>query len=194
MTFPPETLPEIPFDPVPAQRRRRGGWTAERQRAFIASLAQCGSVSLAAKSVGLSPRSAYALLDREGSDSFGEAWDLAVAMGMDAMREAVMDRAMHGAWVPVTRRGEVVGKRFCYFDKLAIAVLSGGREDIFEQQDYRAHRRAFRRDLRAHDRRLAEEAAAKEALRIETERQLAQIAEQEAERRRQARRPRITVF
>ena len=54
---PPAELP-IAFDPVPRLRQRRNGWTEERQRAFIAALADCASVSRAARAVGVSARSA----------------------------------------------------------------------------------------------------------------------------------------
>jgi hypothetical protein len=57
----------LAFTPVPMQRRRRNGWTPERQALFIDSLAQCGSVTMAARSVRMSARSAYALLDKDGS-------------------------------------------------------------------------------------------------------------------------------
>ena len=39
-----EAMPDIPFDPVPRLRQRRGGWSEERQRGFIAAPARCGSV------------------------------------------------------------------------------------------------------------------------------------------------------
>src|SRR5690606_29279423 len=67
--------PAIPFTPVPRQRQRRSGWTDQRQRAFISALAKCGSVSAAAKSIGMTARSAYRLLDADGADEFARAWD-----------------------------------------------------------------------------------------------------------------------
>ena len=42
---PARTIPD--FTPVPRQRMRRGGWSAERQRAFIELLAETGSVRAA---------------------------------------------------------------------------------------------------------------------------------------------------
>src|SRR5690348_14688506 len=91
----------ITFTPVPLQRKRRTGWTPERQRAFIDALARCGSVSAAVRQVGMSARGAYALLDKPGAESFADAWDRAAIMGMDATFANVIDRAMNGAWVPV---------------------------------------------------------------------------------------------
>src|SRR5689334_9510934 len=51
------------FDPAPV-KPRHDGWTAERQRAFIAALAEQGCVSDACRAVGVSPRSAYRLRRR----------------------------------------------------------------------------------------------------------------------------------
>ena len=40
------------FEPVPSASNRHDGWTAERQRLFIAALKEIGMVSAAAKAVG----------------------------------------------------------------------------------------------------------------------------------------------
>ena len=98
----------IAFTPVPRQRRRRNGWTDDTQRAFIAALEQCGCVAHAARAVGMNSRSAYRLLEAEGAESFAEAWDQAIARGIERLRADAMDRAFHGVWVPVVRRGKVV--------------------------------------------------------------------------------------
>ncbi|WP_187336470.1 hypothetical protein [Novosphingopyxis iocasae] len=67
----------IPFRPV-RTRDRHDGWTLARQRAFIAALADLGSVSRAAASVGISARSAYRLKRRDDAASFSKAWDRAL--------------------------------------------------------------------------------------------------------------------
>jgi hypothetical protein len=48
------------FETVPL-RPRHDGWTAERQIAFIEKLADCGSVTVACKHVGMSRESARTL-------------------------------------------------------------------------------------------------------------------------------------
>ena len=55
MTDPDDVLA---FIPVPLARVRARGWSADRQHAFIAMLARCGVVAHAARSVGMSARSA----------------------------------------------------------------------------------------------------------------------------------------
>lgn len=175
---------EIPFDPVPSLTNRRGGWTEARQRAFIAALARCGSARAAARQVGMSVRGAYALLDRSGSESFGEAWDRAVEIGRDATRDCVIDRAMKGAWVPIVRRGRIVRMEFRQFDRLAIAILSGRERDVEEDRRRAASSRAHRRALREDDRR-------REAAKADYDRQLRDAITRGEEAKREAAMPRV---
>lgn len=147
---------EFPFDPVPSRTNRKDGWTPERQRGFIAALARCGSVTAAARHVGKSASGAYRLLDRDGAESFAAAWDLAAERGRDRMRDCSIERAMHGAWVPVMRRGKIVRMEFRYFDRLAIAVLSGRDSALADTMEDRAEARAIRRRQRAEARRRSE--------------------------------------
>jgi len=57
------------FEPVPL-RHRHDGWTAERQRNFIALLAAGWRPGRAAARVGMSRKSAYALRSRPGGEGF----------------------------------------------------------------------------------------------------------------------------
>lgn len=88
----------LEFDPVPC--RRRNGWTAEKQRAFIDVLSKIGLVSEAAKAAGMSRKSVYKLRERAGAESFAEAWDTALMMGQDRVREWAIERAVNGYTVP----------------------------------------------------------------------------------------------
>ena len=137
----------IPFTPVPRRRARRHGWTEERQRAFIAALARCGSVSAAARDVGMTPRSAYRLLDAPGADEFAKAWDAAVDEGMARLRVGALDRALHGGFVPVYRRGKLVRVEHRHNDRLAIAMLAGRPTEIEAYRRTALSRVEHRRDL-----------------------------------------------
>ena len=66
------------FRPVPP-RARNDGWSVERQCRFLAELYVAGSVSIAAKRVGLSRASAYRLRERADAASFARAWDSVLA-------------------------------------------------------------------------------------------------------------------
>ncbi|MFN3944022.1 MAG: hypothetical protein ACK4K7_03725 [Allosphingosinicella sp.] len=112
------------FDPVPSASRRRDGWTAGRQRAFIDALARIGLVSEAAKAAGMSRKSAYALLKRAGPDSgFARAWEAAQAQGQDVVRSHAIDQALNGVEVPYFYRGIQRGTRRLFNDRLLIAAL-----------------------------------------------------------------------
>ena len=69
------------YDWVPVLRKRRkDGWTPERQRAFIGALADTGVVSEAARSVGMSRQAAYRL--RARAPQFAFLWDEAVKVAL----------------------------------------------------------------------------------------------------------------
>ena len=154
----------IPFDPVPRLRKRRNGWTPETQRAFIDALSRCGCITRAARAVGKTPKSAYRLLESEGAESFADAWDQAIARGVDALRLNALDRALHGAWVPVVRRGRIVSFEHRRSDRLAIALLSGRNHSVADNRERAASRRKYRLKLRAEKQRKADEQRRREAL------------------------------
>lgn len=115
---------DLAFDPVPSARRRRDGWTPERQRAFILALAQLGLVGAAARSVGMSRKSAYALLARAGPESgFARAWDAAIGRGRAHALDLGIERAIHGTQIPVFHGGLQRGVRTVYDNRLLIAAL-----------------------------------------------------------------------
>lgn len=147
----------IEFTPVPRLRRRRDGWSEEAQRAFIQALARCGCVARSARSVGMTPRSAYRLLDAKGADSFADAWDQAIARGVETLRLNALDRALNGAWVPIKRRGKIVRNELRINDRLAIALLSGRDHSVADRRERASSRRKYRLKLLERKRREAEE-------------------------------------
>jgi hypothetical protein len=117
-------LPQAPlaFAPVPL-RARHDGWSALRQRGFIRRLALCGSVSAAAKAVGMSRNAAYLLRGKPGAASFAAAWDAAVAMGSDRVSDHALERALLGERRPVFYRGRQIGEYVRHHEGLTIAVM-----------------------------------------------------------------------
>ena len=154
----------IPFTPVPRLRKRRNGWTPGTQRAFIDVLATCGCVARAARAVGKTPRSAYRLLESEGAESFADAWDQAIARGVEALRWNALDRALHGAWVPVVRRGRIVSFEHRRSDRLAIALLSGRNASVADNRERASSRRKYRLKLLAEKQRKADAQKQAEAI------------------------------
>ena len=104
--------PPIPADPdlpkfEPVQRRyRHDGWTPERQRAFIAALAEWGNVTAAAETVGMTPEGAYYLRRQPGAESFHQAWETALAMEGPApvVRPMTLRGLMHALAAQQERR------------------------------------------------------------------------------------------
>jgi hypothetical protein len=86
------------YDWIAVPRRRRAdGWTPEKQRAFIETLADSGSVVGAARAVGLSKQSAYALRRSKGAEGFAAAWDAAIGQASRLLADVAFDRALNGS-------------------------------------------------------------------------------------------------
>jgi hypothetical protein len=74
---------------APSTRQRRGnaggGWTQDKQAAFIVALRRTRNVTRAAAAAGMSRESAYRLRARLSAAGFAAAWDLALRCGPDQM-------------------------------------------------------------------------------------------------------------
>ena len=116
----------LAFTPVPGQRHRPDGWTADTQANFIRALAAMGSVGRAARAVGMGRRSAYRLRDRAGAASFAAASDLAISIGRTHQFSIAMDRAINGVTI--------------------VRVLKGGAVDVSGGPDMDIVRSALRED------------------------------------------------
>jgi hypothetical protein len=117
------------FDPVPL-RHRGDGWTPDRQVEFIQALAETACVADACRSVGMSERSAYNLRARPDAGSFRDAWIAAIEYSMRRLSDAVVSRAIHGVATPIFYKGEQVGERRSYNDRLAMFLLQR-RDPLF---------------------------------------------------------------
>ncbi|HEV7659922.1 MAG TPA: hypothetical protein VGO55_08765 [Allosphingosinicella sp.] len=118
---PPSAPPE--FIPVPRKVQRHDGWTPERQRAFIAALADTGCVAIAARMVNMSPESAYQLRRQPGAESFRAAWDAAQSLGLQVVKDEAFHRAMVGEVIPVFVGGRLMGFRRKKNDRLLMFIL-----------------------------------------------------------------------
>jgi hypothetical protein len=120
----PDNLPQemTAFEPVP-RKYRHDGWTPERQRAFIGALADTGSVSRAARYVNMSPEGAYYLRRRPGAESFRRAWEAALDLGVQRLKDEVVDRALHGQLVPVFIGGKLHGFKRVRNDRLLMFAV-----------------------------------------------------------------------
>lgn len=78
------------------QQHRHDGWTPERQRRFLAVLADTGCVSEACEAVRKSPQSAYRLRRRADGAAFSRAWDQALMFASQRLTAIAFERAING--------------------------------------------------------------------------------------------------
>jgi hypothetical protein len=115
---------QIPdFRPVPRQTTRHDGWTEDRQRRFIEALAVTGSVKAAAHRVNMTPEGAYLLRRHPEAGEFRQAWEAALALGVQQLEDIALERALHGTEVPVYSYGKLVGSRIKHNDRLLMFML-----------------------------------------------------------------------
>ena len=128
----------VPSTPKPTNitapdTTRQDGWTRDRMIGFLESLVKTASVSVAAKSVGMSRQSAYYLRARLIGQPFDLAWDAALEFGLQQLHHEALDRAMNGVAVPVFYGGEQIGERRVYPESLTRFLLDNpnarGRRD-----------------------------------------------------------------
>jgi hypothetical protein len=114
----------VPFDGVPLadSRKRLAGWSAERQRLFLANLADTGSVHLASAAARLSARSAYRL--RARSPAFAAAWDTADQLAVGRLSAVAFDRAINGRTEQVWQEGQLVAEKRLPSDRLLMWLLA----------------------------------------------------------------------
>jgi hypothetical protein len=119
-----EPVAPMPFDGVELDdsRKRLAGWSADRQRLFLETLAETGSVHLASNAARLTARSAYRL--RARSPAFARAWDTALQLSVGRLSAIVFDRAINGRVEQIYRDGELFGERRVPSDKLLTWLLA----------------------------------------------------------------------
>jgi hypothetical protein len=111
------------FAPAPRGAARYDGWTPDRQRAFVKALAETGCVRRACAWVGMSSVGAYLLRKAPGAEDFARAWDEALALGIDQLADIAFERAVCGVPIPIFHKGEQVGEKRWYNDRLLMWVM-----------------------------------------------------------------------
>lgn len=109
-----ELPPCLAFTAVPRRAKRWNGLTELKQHTFIANLASCGCVEMAAASVGSSGSAFYQLRKAEGAESFAAAWEVAIDMGARIVLDKLMEHAIHGTPERLLKDGEVILERRKY--------------------------------------------------------------------------------
>jgi hypothetical protein len=134
-----------PYDPadyrwVPVRRvPRRDGWTEEKQRRFIETLADTGLVNVAARAVGMTREGAYALRRSEHGAAFARAWDKARDHAAGLIEDITFERAIEGTEEEVVNSyGDVIATRLVHDNGLLKWLLSRLRPDRYGSDRARA--------------------------------------------------------
>ena len=117
-----ENLEDEPFTPIEL-RPRHDGYTPDRQVAFLDALAESGCVEAACRSAGVSRSGAYAFRNRYDARRFRCAWDAALDVGIQRLRDCAVSRAINGVARPVYFQGKQVGERRYYDERLTQFLL-----------------------------------------------------------------------
>ncbi|MGQ0558154.1 MAG: hypothetical protein ACT4OE_00995 [Sphingosinicella sp.] len=104
--------------------QREDGWTPDRIRTFLATLACCGVVTDAAAAAGMSVRSAYALRSSAKGRAFHLAWRAALLVARNRLSDELMSRALNGCVERVYRNGELYQERHRHDNRLLLSVLA----------------------------------------------------------------------
>ena len=104
-------------------RVRQDGWTADRIRIFLNTLAQSGVVADAARAAGISLQSAYRLRNRADGRAFHVAWNAAVLLARRRLADDLLSRAVNGCREVVYRDGRIVSERHRHDNRLGLALL-----------------------------------------------------------------------
>jgi hypothetical protein len=129
--------PLLGFRPVPHKAPRHNSITPVRQRGFIASLAECGIVTQAARSIGASMEALYKLRQKPGAEEFRAAWDLAIDRGVARLEDTALARAIEGEERMVVSGGKVMGYETRFNEALVMFFLRNRRGERYAP-DWRA--------------------------------------------------------
>ncbi len=111
------------FIPAPTRNRIKG-WTAQRQRLFLETLAITGCVSEACGAVNLSARSAYSFRHKPGAESFAAAWVHAESLAATRLTALAFDRAVHGKSEYLFKDGVMIAERRTPSDRLLMWLIA----------------------------------------------------------------------
>lgn len=143
-SFTPEAATDEPaspfdFEPVPV-RARHDGWTPEKQREFIETLADTGIVREAAARVGMTEQSAWRLRRRADAQAFDIAWEAAAPSGARRLHSLAWERAIEGTMKGHYYHGELKSEERVYDNRLLICLLGKTQHLVAAPRGGRAFR------------------------------------------------------
>jgi hypothetical protein len=137
--FNPDEYDWVPVRKVP----RADGLSPQKQRDFISALADTGSVTDAARAVGMSRKACYELRRSPGAEQFDAAWQAARAESSKQLIDIAFDRAINGVEEPVfDKNGQRIACRYRYNDRLLMFLIRANAPEQY---------RLAHRDMRGTD-------------------------------------------
>lgn len=129
----------LDYDWIPVARHPRSdGWTPHLQKEFISALADSGSVTQAARAVGMSVTSCYRLRRAPTAESFARAWEAALEQASKRLIDLAFDRAFNGTEEPVLdKHGNCIYIRQRTNDRLLMFLLRHHHPGRYNHARYR---------------------------------------------------------
>lgn len=112
-----------------ANAGNKGPTSAKRRATFLKHLAKTANVSESARLAGIGTSALYK--HRAKTPTFAEQWDVAISAALDALEQAVIERARHGVEKPVFYGGKLIGTVRNYSDALAMFMLKAKRPEVY---------------------------------------------------------------
>ena len=109
--------------PAPNAPTQTSVFDAAAQRVFIEALAETGSVKDAARRAGVSRMTAYRQRHAPDAHAFRAGWSEALARAVAMLADVALSRAIDGVEEPVFWKGEEIGTRTRYNDRLLMFLL-----------------------------------------------------------------------
>lgn len=116
--------PDPTFFDAAGRALRHDGWTPDRQRVFLSSIADGDTVFRACLLAGMSVTSVYAFRQRAAGAAFALGWRAANLLAREAIADRMMARAVDGQTESVTRPDGSVILRHRYDNRTALTLLA----------------------------------------------------------------------
>ena len=109
---------------LPVGRQRHDGWSPDRQRGFLAAIADGHTVEAAAQSVGMSATAAYSFRRRAPGAPFALGWSAANLLAREKLVATLWSRAFDGQVDTITRADGSTYTRHRFDNRLGSAMLT----------------------------------------------------------------------
>lgn len=115
--------------PTPERTQRHDGITPEREKEFLETLAATSCITEAAAAIGISRTALYRM--RKQDAAFAKRWTEALSAATAVLADDAFERAAKGTSEPVWYKGEQIGERVRYNDRMVMFLLRSHDPDTY---------------------------------------------------------------